>query len=238
MRPRAIERLTLAGGLEPEPTILAAQSYLLSAPLAGREVELGHANAVVEGALAGSGSVPFVRHAEGAARDASPHGDLPSRAARGRLVLEVDGDVTRAPYAGSRALVENLMLAAPVEARAAALPDADLAGWLRGMKTDRPSSGTGKLDAAVAPLGNRINLISALERWFFDVSRACPLVILVDDANELDEGTATLLAVLSSAQHPGTPSPSFSRRDTVKRRSRPQRWNACDALPAWWSSLR
>ncbi|HEX4335782.1 MAG TPA: protein kinase [Polyangiaceae bacterium] len=209
----AIERLTLAGGLEPEPTILAAQSYLLSAALAGREVELGHANELVAGALAGSGSVLFVQHAEGAgATRLLAEISLRARLA-GATVLEVDGDVTRAPYAGSRALVENLMLAAPVEARAAALPDADLAGWLRGMKTDRPSSGAGKLDAAVAPLGNRLNLISALERWFSDVSRACPLVILVDDASELDEGTATLLAVLASTQHPHAIAVVIAERD-------------------------
>ena len=197
----AIERLTRAGGLKEEPGTLAAQSYLLSAALVGRAGEVALASELVTNALAGSGGVLVIRHAEGAgATRLLTEIALGARLA-GATVLQLDGDVARGPYAAARALVEKLLLAAPVEARAAAPHDLETVEWFRTAKTDRPSSGTAKGEPVVAPLALRLNLISALERWLLEVSRSCPLVILVDNAHELDEGTATLLSVLSSSVH-------------------------------------
>lgn len=198
----AIERLTSVGGLEREPGTLAAQSYLLSASLVGRSAEVSRANELVANALAGSGGVLVIHHAEGAgASRLLTQIALDARLA-GATVLQIDGEFSRAPYAAARTLAGKLLLAAPVEAKAAAPRDADTIDWLRGARTDRPSASTAKEElpsVAVAPLATRLKLISTLEHWLLEVSLSCPLVILVDNAHELDEGTMTLLSVLSSS---------------------------------------
>jgi hypothetical protein len=198
----AIERLTHAGGLEQEPGALAAQSYLLSAALVGRDAETSRASRLVTNALAGSGGVFVVRHAEGAGATRLLTEIAVAARVAGATVLHLDAEVTSAPYAAARALVERLQLAAPVEAKAAAPRDVETVEWLRGARTDRPAAATARDElpvAPVAPLAMRLKLVSALERWFLDVSTARPLVIVVDNAHDLDEGTATLLSVLSSS---------------------------------------
>ncbi|HVW28154.1 MAG TPA: protein kinase [Polyangiaceae bacterium] len=194
----AIERLTRVAELEPEPRALAAESFLLSAALVGRQAEAERAKSLVTSTVAGSGGALCIRHAPGAGGTRLlTELSLEARLA-GATVLHVDAELSRGPHGAARALTEKLMIALPVEARSAAPVDLDALGWYRAARSDRPSNRFGKEDPTSAPLAARLRLQDALERWFIGVSRSCPLVLLVDNAHELDDGTAALLSVLSS----------------------------------------
>ena len=190
-----IERLEAAAGLEPEGGTLAAESFLLSAALVGRDAELSEARALVAKAVAGSGGVISVRHAPGAggSRLLTEIG-LEARLA-GATVLHADGELSRGPYGVVRALGERLVAALPVEAKAATPTELDSSGWIRTHRSERPSRPT--QDPMRAPLETRVRVQAALERWFLDVARARPLAILVDDAQEMDEASATFLSLLA-----------------------------------------
>jgi tetratricopeptide (TPR) repeat protein len=200
----AIERLTRAGQLLPEPRALAAESFLLSAALVGRTEEAERAKALIDSAVAGAGGALCIRHAPGAGGTRLlTELSLEARLA-GATVLHVDSELHRGPHATARALTEKLVKVLPIEAKEAAPADLDALGWHRGRNTERPSNRSWKEDPMSAPLATRLRLQEALEHWFIDVAHSCPLSILIDNAHELDEGTAALLSILSSGakKHP------------------------------------
>jgi tetratricopeptide (TPR) repeat protein len=200
----AIERFTRTGELLPEPRALAAESFLLSAAFVGRSDEAERAKALIASAVAGAGGALCIRHAPGAGGTRLlTELSLEARLA-GATVLHVDSELHRGPHATARALTEKLVTALPVEAKAAAPADLDALGWHRAGHTERPSNRFSKEDPTSAPLATRLRLQDALECWFSGVARSCPLAILIDNAHELDEGTAALLFVLSGGakKHP------------------------------------
>lgn len=162
----AIERLTRAGALGQEAADVAAESYLLSAALVGRDRETGLAKELVGHAQAGRPGALVIRHAEGTGASRLLLEIALNARLAGVTVLQVDGEASSAPHAAARSLAEKLALALPMEAKA------------------RP--------AADAP-------IAALERWILDIATSCPLLIVADNACELDEGTMTLLSILLSS---------------------------------------
>jgi tetratricopeptide (TPR) repeat protein len=200
----AIERLTRVGELLPEPRALAAESFLLSAALVGRNGEAERAKALFGSTIAGAGGALCIRHAAGAGGTRLlTELSLEARLA-GATVLHVDSELYRGPHATARALTEKLLTALPLEAREAAPADLDALGWHRTGNSERPSNRFWKEDPTSAPLAARLRLQEALERWFLGVARSCPLSILIDNAHDLDEGTAALLSILASGakKHP------------------------------------
>jgi serine/threonine protein kinase/predicted ATPase len=211
-----IERFAAVAGQDVEPVAHAAQSYLLSAALVGREAELAQAKALVAEATSGTGGVLSIRHAPGAGGSRLLTEIALEARIAGATVLQVDGELVRGSYAVARALGEKLLAMLPEQAKAAIPSNLDAFGWIRSSRSERPSDHLA-VDPTAAPMASRLRILSALEQWFLDVAKACPLAIVVDNAQEVDDGSATLLALLADAarQHSLMCVVAFRAGDTV-----------------------
>jgi tetratricopeptide (TPR) repeat protein len=207
-RPRSaaevIDRLSAIGQLESEVEPGVVQSYLLSARMAGRSVEIERSRALAESAVAGAGCVVAIEHdtGSGGTRLLTEMG-LEARIA-GATVLQLDAEAYRGPYAIAKALAQKLAIALPDQTRAAATADVLALGWLRAPASERAGPSRAPVELAGAPGVWRLRAQSAVEKWFLDIADAHPLSILVDNLHRVDEGSAALLALLAAAapHHP------------------------------------
>jgi hypothetical protein len=199
-----IDRLSGIAQLESEVEPEVVQSYLLSARVAGRSVEIERCRALAEGAVAGSGAVAAIEHdaGSGATRLLTEMG-LEARVA-GATVIELDAEAYRGPYAVAKALAQKLASALPEQARAAATADVLALGWLRALASNADGPSLPPIELAGAPGVWRLRAQAALEKWFLDVADAQPLSILVDNLHRADEASAALLTLLAAAapDHP------------------------------------
>jgi hypothetical protein len=199
-----IERLGSVVELEPDTQAGIVQSYLASARMAGRSVEIERARGLAERAVAGHGAVLAIAHdpGAGASRLLTEIG-LEARVA-GTAILQLDAEVHRGPYAVAKALAQKLVAALPAEAKEAASEDMLALGWFRSDRSERAGASLPPLDPTASPGVWRLRAQAALEQWFLDVARVQPLTILIDNLQRVDESSAALLALLA-AQAPRHP---------------------------------
>ncbi len=193
-----IERLDSVAELTPDPGPWTAQSYLLSAQLVGRTAEIERAKELAARAVSGAGGVLSIRHAPGVGgtRLLAEIG-LEARFV-GATVLQVDAEVYRGPYGVARALAEKLLRAAPDPARPDATSDIGELGWAQGPATERLKMRVPPVDIAAGAGVWRVRVQSALEKWFLSEARSRAIVILVDNLHRVDEGSASVLALLGA----------------------------------------
>lgn len=194
-----IERLSAIAQLEPDTQARVEQSYLTSARMAGRSVEIERARVLAERAVDGKGAVLVIEHVTGVGgtRLLTEIG-LEARVA-GATILQVDADTHRGPYAVAKALAQKLVSALPALAKEVASEDLLSLGWLRTPASERTGPSRPAIDPTKSPGVWRLRAQSALERWFLDVARAQPIAILVDNLQRVDESSAALLSVLAAA---------------------------------------
>jgi tetratricopeptide (TPR) repeat protein len=194
-----IDRLGSLAELEPDTQSRTAQSYLTSARMAGRAVEIERAKALAERAVDGTGAVLSIDYAPGAgATRLLTEIGLEARVA-GATILQLDADVHRGPYAVAKALAQKLVSVLPAQAKEAATEDVLALGWLRTSASEAAGASRPSLDPTTSPGVWRLRAQSALERWFLDVADTQPLAILIDNLQRVDESSATLLALLAAA---------------------------------------
>jgi len=190
-----IERLDAIAGRVSDPGPAAAQSYLLSAEIVGRAKEIERTKLLSAQTATGAGGVLSFRHAAGAGGTRLLAEVCMEARLAGATVLQFDGEVQRGPYAVAKALVEKLTVTWPEYAREAAERDLEALSWM----STRGTHPSAPIDLAGAPGAWRVRLQSALESWVLRVARAHSLAIVVDNLHRVDEGSASLLAVLAAA---------------------------------------
>jgi Protein kinase domain/AAA ATPase domain len=199
-----IERLGAVVQLEPDTQAGIAQSYLMSARMAGRAVEIERARGLLERTVDGLGAVVTIEHeaGAGASRLLTEIG-LEARIA-GATILQLDAEVHRGPYAVAKALAQKLTSALPAQAKELASEDVLALGWLRSERSDRAGASRPPIDPSASPGVWRLRAQSALEKWFLDVAAVQPLAILIDNLQRVDESSAALLALLAAKapRHP------------------------------------
>ncbi len=192
-----IDRLQVAAGLPPDPHAPAMESYLARPAFVGRSVERQQLRAAFHRATTGKGSCALIESASGRGRTRL----LAEVAIEARLasatVLEVDAGLQRETLSAAVEFALRLLDALPKAALEAAAPHASTLGHLSG--TLRRRLGVEPADLAVVPEAHgeaRMRVQVALRDWFLEVAREHTLVIVADDLDQFDEGSAAWLAAV------------------------------------------
>jgi hypothetical protein len=187
-----IDRLTAIGGLEPDVEPLAAESYLSAGRCVGREREQSRLLSRLRAALEGTGTAIAI--------DADP--GLGSSRLLAELAIEarlcgatplvVDAQLHRGAYGVIHDLIRKLLEAVPDRALRAAEPDAGvLAHFSRDLAARLPKS---RLQQKLAPGELRMRVQTALADWLFAISAERPLLVAIDNAHRMDEGSGAVVA--------------------------------------------
>jgi hypothetical protein len=195
-----MQRLAAIAGLvrvEPESV---SRAYLSTPTMVGRDALMTTIDRELARAFAGRGRGVLIQAAAGLGRSRVLDATALAAKAQGTTVLRAHGGATtNEGFKVASLLVEHLAAASPDIALAAAhaegvahlLFDASSAG-------SRGPVGRLAVKDLTATDVSRVELQSALGRWFLTVSDHMPLAIAVDDLHRVDEPSIALLAALAS----------------------------------------
>jgi serine/threonine-protein kinase len=192
-----IEHLDAITGHGSDDVVEAAQSYLLSSQLVGRDHDMKRLDNYVERAIEGHGRALLVEGNPGVGRtrmlaELSMRGQL-----RGATVVAVTADRSGTAHGVTRSILRGLLRTAPTETLRAAAPYLPVLVYTVPELTDL--SGRGVEPAALPDdYGERrIREQRALLACLTDLAASRPLVISIDDFHRADEASAAMLAALA-----------------------------------------
>ena len=213
------DRLNLLADLEPERDVLSARSYLVGARIVGRQKEQARLRKRLDRCVRGKGgSVAIV--AEPGLGSTRLIDDLALRAQlAGVTAVIVDAKVQHGVYGVAEAIVRELVTALPREIVSAAGENgAVLARFSPVLATRlRASQSLGPL-----PQGElRRRIQEALAAWLLALAAQKPLLLAIDNAQQLDEGSAALLATLARASREHGILLVFARKPSIEHKADP-----------------
>jgi hypothetical protein len=193
----AIDRLQVAAGLEPDANAPAVETYLARPAFVGRAAEREKLRDAFRRAVAGHGSCVLVEGAPGLGRTRL----LAECAIEARLssatVLEIEVSLQRETLGAAAQFALRLLDALPEAARDAARPYARTVGHLSGILRRRLGVEPAELVNMPQAHGEaRMRVQVALRDWFLAAAKNHTIVIVADDLQQLDEGSAAWLAAL------------------------------------------
>jgi hypothetical protein len=197
-----IDRFTAIGGLEPDPEIVVAPTFVTSAALVGREPEVDAMEDAVEEVVHGR-SARFAFEAESGAGKSRLLAEGAMRAKlRGVTPLVVDCDEGEGrPYEAMARLVDEAFAALPETATEAARPDARFLGRL--FEPVRRALPTRDRDDGAEPAEDRMRAQMATRAFFRRMAGAQPIALLVDDFQRIDEASGASLLAMAGDEVPG-----------------------------------
>jgi tetratricopeptide (TPR) repeat protein len=193
-RPRTagavMERLCAIASLELDEQADVAEAYLTTPTLVGRDEQLANVRRHLMEAARGTGHVIVVQGATGSGRSRFLDGCVLEAKLLGSHVLRADaGDATRGMYGVARALCQRLFDLAPEAARRSAHLHGPILAHVIGPEL-----------AGCEPVGEPPSprkLLPAFRDLMLSAARSLRLVIAVDDADRIDDASASLLAALA-----------------------------------------
>jgi len=191
-----IDRLNAIAGLAPEHDEQVARSYFVGTQLVEREYELERARRRLSRARKGRGSVVLIEGAAGVGKTRLLT-DITLRAQlSGLTTFRVDAALHGEPLEVARALVQQALRLLPRTTRAVLTPIET--ALMRAWPIELP-----ELEAAPEPCTEEVRKQAAgalpglLEPCFVELSRRHPLLIAVDNVEDADPPSASLLLSLS-----------------------------------------
>ncbi|MFI5308459.1 MAG: AAA family ATPase, partial [Polyangiales bacterium] len=196
-RPRSagitMERLCAIASLPFEEQADVAESYLTTPTLVGRDTQLATVRRHLADTARSKGSVLVVAGAAGSGRSRFLDACVLDGKLLGCHVLRTDaGDAGSGSYGVARALSQRLFELAPDAAARAAHLHAPVLAHVIGDIVGAPPSATPP---------ERRKLLSSLRDFLLSAARSLRLVIAVDDADRIDEASASLLVALAQKAH-------------------------------------
>ncbi|MFI5308484.1 MAG: AAA family ATPase, partial [Polyangiales bacterium] len=191
-----IDRINVIAHLDAEPLPDVSLSYLAFARLAGRDAELERLQSALERAQHGRGACVGLGGPRGIG-SSRLLGEISVRAQlAGALCVRVDGAVSSGPYGAARELCKQLVDMAPDDAVAAAQGRAEVLARFSPVLRTRlgvtPSDQRGN-----APGEGRKRTQAALRAFICELAARRGLLLVVDNAEQVDEASAVLLARLA-----------------------------------------
>jgi hypothetical protein len=192
-RPRSagivMERLCAIASLPFDEQADVAESYLTTPVLVGRDPQLALVRQHLVDAVRGKGSVLILSGSAGSGRSRLLDACVLESKLLGCHVLRTDaGDAGAGSYGVARALSQRLFELAPVAAGRAAHLHAPVLAHVLGEVVGAPPT---------AERPARHKLLSSLRDFLLTAARSLRLVIAVDDADRIDEASASLLVALA-----------------------------------------
>ncbi|HKP62615.1 MAG TPA: protein kinase [Polyangiales bacterium] len=192
---QVIDQLCAVAGLEVSDAELAADSYLASGRLVGRENEQQELASRCERALSGRGAALLLSGAAGSGKTRLLRETGLNAQLRGMLVLEADAQLTTGYFGLAVALAVDLLERGGDVARNAAQPYASLLAQLSPALHERLG------DVALEQLPpnraeQRARFQAALSGWFESVAQARSVLVLIDNLQASDESSAAFLTTL------------------------------------------
>jgi hypothetical protein len=193
-----MDRLAVIASLQPEEHEHAAESYLRSGRIVGRESEKIWMEEHVSRAIAGHGIEVTLQGRAGIGKtrllnELGLHAQL-----KGMTVLKADGLAAPSPYGVARDHALQLLTACPEIAQPAARPHAAVLAHLSDEL--RVLLGVDELLALPRnPAERRALLQTALRDWFMEVARQRPLLVATDNLHVIEDNSGAFLASLGSA---------------------------------------
>lgn len=192
-----IDRLNILAELEPEQDMLSARSYLHGAQTVGRERERGRLRRRVDRGLRGNGASVVVNAVAGMGSTRLIGEIALDAQLAGATAVVVDAKLHQGIYGIAHALVDALVAALPRQSVAAAATHRDqLARFSPTLARHLPPAS----EAGPLPAGElRRRVQSALAEWLFEIAAQQPLLLAIDNGQDLDEASAALLATIARA---------------------------------------
>ena len=192
-----IDRLTVIASLERDSSPHVAESYLSSPAFVGRVPERKALQEALQRALSGNAACVSVESESGFGRSRL----LAELALDSRLasatVLQAEPGVRRETHGTALGLALQLLDTLPDGALRAAKPYATTLGHLSAALRARLGLSTAHLAPMPHAHGEaRMRIQAALRDWFLEIARDNVLVIVADDLQDFDEGSAAWLAAL------------------------------------------
>lgn len=193
-----IDRLEQIGGLERDSDEAASQSYLLGVVSVGRERERERLSKRLSSALEGEGA-GIVLEGQSGMGGTQLLSELTVEAQlAGALPSLVDASIDRGAYGVVHRLIAKLLEAAPSDALAAAEGhQAMLARFSPDLRAALQVS-PDETDFSATPGELRKRTQTALSEWLVALAAQRPLLLAVDNAQRMDDGSVALLTALST----------------------------------------
>ena len=202
MRPRAafevMQRLSAIAGVESVEPLSVSQAYLSTPVMVGREAVMAALCHEMTAAFGGRGCGALVEGESGVGRSRLLEACVVEAKMLGATTLRADASATRTVgFAVAQTLAEQLLETLPN----AALASARSSGAIELLFEQQGASealARPRLRAFAGSDAPAVRRQKALSDWVLHVSETNRLAIAVDDAHEIDEPSAALLAVLAS----------------------------------------
>jgi tetratricopeptide (TPR) repeat protein len=194
-----IDPLCMIGELpaEEHERVQAEQSYLLSCKLVGREREQRWLDDRLARALRRKGAQVVIESSPGLGKTRLLHELSLAAQLRGMLILKADAQAAPEPFGVAVRLGLELLMASPVQARAAA---GEHAGTLAQLSTAlRDRLGAGRVSGGIDAGERRARMHGALHHWFLRIAEQRPLLLAVDNVQAADHDSTAFLAALGHA---------------------------------------
>jgi tetratricopeptide (TPR) repeat protein len=202
------ERLSVAAGLSHESSAGGTGPVLNTPMLVGREREGSHFQRALKQSAAGVGKVTLISGERGMGRSRVLQEVALEARLRGATVLVAQADRCHGQFWLGQVLVKQALDALPEQARQASKPHAralaplseellsDLSGEIAVRVVPREAKNAPSAPAIAGDAGALLS--EAFVSFLVTLSHATQLVILVDDADRLDDGSAALLLALAA----------------------------------------
>ena len=191
-----MQRLGCIAGLALDEQLHVSQAYLTTPNLIGRAKPLARVRKYASGLLRERGRAIWVDGAPGVGRSRFLDACILEGKLIGAVVVRADAsDAAAGEFGVALELGRRLLEAASENAVDAALPH-----WhvLARALPELNAHGSASLPPSAATTADAdTQLRQALQAWFLAVSRARPLMLVVDDAQRADEQSAALIALLA-----------------------------------------
>lgn len=186
-----MERLCTIAGLPMQERVEVSRAYLARPMLVGRSAQIVELRRRLLALVRGDGSAVFVQGVSGSGRSRLLEAVVLEGKLLGIVVLRADaGDGLRGDFEVARALCRQLIELFPEQAARAARLSRDVLGHVvEDLRIERGS------DPPIAP--DRSMLLRALREFMLAMCRTHRLLIVIDDADAIDEPSLSLLAALS-----------------------------------------
>ena len=190
-----IDQLTVHADLPPEEHEHAAESYLSSGRLVGREDEMRWMHRRVLRALEGRGAELLIEGATGVGKTRLMHEICLEAQLRGVVVLKADAQAVPGYFGVAATLAASLLDSCRTVARRTAVAHEQLLAHLSPELRDKLGQSE-LVPLTVDANERRARFQTALYAWFSEVAETQTVLLAVDNLHAADESSAAFLAAL------------------------------------------